>query len=294
MLTRYVSQEADYALLRGVKIMAPGDGLLMGLQVGAATVAMQRVHGYVHMVPYPMPFPLRPFDSAIPLDGTGIAIPGISQVFPYGIVVNIRGERFADETKPRVGETMCNAILQSAPEGRAFIICDTPVYTKYFDAALKLATTQWQSLKYTAPFSASANTIEELAKKLPGERNILGVNPTALASTVSEYNKAVDAGTTALLQIPKANIDPLGLFKTLGPNYLEKIATPPFYAIMDGGLVVNAKCQVVDTENRPVSGLYSAGDAASLWHSNYASGYAQAHTMGYISGTTAAAYAKTV
>ena len=45
---------------------------------------------------------------------------------------------------------------------------------------------------------------------------MIGISPTTLASTVSEYNAAVDAGTTSLLAVPKTNKDPLGLYQTVG------------------------------------------------------------------------------
>ena len=108
MLTRYISPLADYVLLRGEKQSAPGDNIAFGEQVEAETVAMQIVHGYIHIVPFPMPFPLRPLDFAIPPDGTGIpgtpawtGVPGITQNFPYGIVVNTMGEN--SQTKPLQG-----------------------------------------------------------------------------------------------------------------------------------------------------------------------------------------------
>ncbi len=313
MLTRYVSPLADYVLLRGEKQSAPGDNIAFGEQVEAETVAMQIVHGYIHIVPFPMPFPLRPLDSAIPPDGTGIpgtpastGVPGITQNFPYGIVVNTMGERFADETTPRVGNMMCNAILHQ-PEGRGFIICDSTVYQQQFASTVTACTGQWKQIGYSGPFVASANTIEDLAKQLPGPGNIIGISPTTLASTVSEYNAAVDAGTTSLLAVPKTNKDPLGLYQTVGTgsgpvNFLLKIATPPFYGIMiagaishtQGGLVINGSCQVTSTSQKLIPGLYAAGDSASLWHSNYASGYAQALTLGYMAGTSAAAYVKTL
>ena len=290
MMTKYVSPDSVYALLRGLSTNT-GDALSMGLEVRAGTKAMERVHGYVHIPPHPIPYPFHPFDlPQNPPDGKHLGIPGILFFgFAHCIVVNIRGERFADESRPRVGEQMCNALMRQ-PGVRGFNIADAPLYDEYVQSSVENAMSGWQELGYGAPKVETADTIEELARKIE-------VSPSILDATVSEYNEAVREGTTHLLRIPKANKDPVGVYEELGLNFLHPIETPPFYAVpviaayshSDGGLAIDGKCQVVDRERKPISGLYAAGDTAVLWHSNYAQGYAQAHTQGYIAGTNAAA-----
>ena len=290
MMTKYVSRDAAYALLRGLPTNS-GDAVLMGLEVGAATKAMERVHGYVHLPPYPIPYPLHPFAlPQNPPDGKHIGIPGmLMDGFAHCIVVNIRGERFADESRPRLGEHMCNALL-AQPGAIGYTVADSPLYDEHLKAVVESAADGWKQLGYGPPRVETAGTIEELATKLE-------INPGILGSTVGEYNKAVQEGATHLLRVPKANRDPAGLYRKLGINFLHKIETPPFYAVLviagyshsNGGLAINAKGQVLDREKKVIPGLYAAGDTAVLWHGNYATGYGQAHTQGYIAGRNAVA-----
>ena len=299
MMTKYVGVDSPYALLRGLPTNC-GEGVSMGMEVGAATTAMERVHGYVHIVPYPMPYPFKPWGIIPPTDAhasgteqnlptSGSPLPGICQTFHNCIVVNIRGERFANETKPRVGEQMANEILRQ-PEVRAYIIADQPLYDDYVKAAADNAAAQWPKVGYAPAQVETDDTIEKLAIKLR-------MSPSVLSSTVSEYNKAVEDGTTHLLRIPKTNEHPLGLYEKLGMNFLNRIEAPPFYGVhvtagishADGGLAINGKCQVIDGEKGVIPGLYAGGDTAVLWHSNYATGYSQALCQGYIAGTNAAA-----
>ncbi len=290
MMTKYVSRDAAYALLRGLPTNS-GDAVLMGLEIGAATKAMERVHGYVHLPPYPIPYPLHPFAlPQNPPDGKHIGIPGLlMDGFAHCIVVNIRGERFADESRPRLGENMCNALLRQ-PEAIGYTIADSPLYEKYLKGVVESAADGWTQLEYGPPRVETARTIEELARKLE-------INPGILSSTVGEYNEAVQEGTTHLMRVPKANRDPAGLYQKLGINFLHKIETPPFCAVLviagyspsNGGLAINAKGQVLDREKKLIPGLYAAGDTAVLWHGNYAQGYSQAHTQGYIAGKNAVA-----
>jgi fumarate reductase flavoprotein subunit len=283
LITRYVSSQANYAMLRGLPT-ATGDGLLMGLDVGAKTRGLDRVHGYVHLPPNPVVYPLRPF-SVIPVDGSAM-LPRPTQDFPYGIVVNMAGERFVDETVPRVGENMCNALLHQ-PGALGFAIIDQPLFDKYWRVHVSDVTGYWAKLGLGPVRVVTADTIEALAIKV-------GVNPPRLGNIVTEYNEAVDRGTSHLLPIPKTNKDALGYYQSQKVNYLHKIESPPFFAVMiiagvshtGGGLAINAKCQVLDRDGAPIRGLYAGGDTSVLWQSNYGSAYARALITGHIAANT--------
>ena len=290
MMNRYVSREAAYALLRGLPSNS-GDGVLMGLDVRASTIAMGRVHGYVHIPPHPVPHPLHPFAwPQNPPDGKHVGIPGmLMEGFAHCIIVNAMGERFADESRPRLGEHMCNALLHQ-PDAKGHAIADRPLYEAYLKTVVDEAAEDWRKLGFGPPNVQTADTIEHLAESIV-------VNPMVLAHTVREYNEAVCEGTTRLLRIPKANSDPLGLYQKLGIDFLHEIRTPPFYAVpviagyshSIGGLAIDAKGQVLDREKNVIPGLYAAGDTAVLWQGNYAQAYSQAHTQAYIAGKNALA-----
>ena len=104
-----------------------------------------------------------------------------------------------------------------------------------------------------------ADTIEELAEKL-------GRDPAALRAEVDHFNAMVDAG---------ADTD-FGRDITT----MAKIENGPFYAIEEvpampacsGGARRNIKGQVLNWDNEPIEGLYSAGELGSLVCNLYQNG----------------------
>ena len=101
----------------------------------------------------------------------------------------------------------------------------------------------------------SADTIEELAKKIANPYQWRPMPPASLRRTVERYNSFVDKG---------ADED----FKK--PTPMHKIAKPPFYAgwhtpaIHDSytGIRINTSAQVIDLRGKPIPGLYACGDSA--------------------------------
>lgn len=109
---------------------------------------------------------------------------------------------------------------------------------------------------------ASGKTIEEAVKQA-------GLPVEAVMETVAEYNKAVREGKTAELVPPYLNEHPHEL-KT-GPFYL----VPAVGGIANtfGGPKIDANARVVNTEDRPIPGLYAAGAAAGgIWYAADVSG----------------------
>ena len=104
-----------------------------------------------------------------------------------------------------------------------------------------------------------ADTIEELAEKL-------GRDPAALRAEVDHFNAMVDAGEDA----------DFGRDITT----MAKIETGPFYAIEEvpampacsGGAKRNIKGQVLNWDDQPIEGLYSAGELGSLVCNLYQNG----------------------
>lgn len=95
----------------------------------------------------------------------------------------------------------------------------------------------------------SANTLEELAEKI-------GVPADNFVATVERYNELAIAGNDIDFGKRKDVMDP--------------IVDPPFYAghltanllTMCGGLRTNINGQVLDSEDKPIQGLYVCGSAA--------------------------------
>ena len=139
---------------------------------------------------------------------------------------------------------------------------------------------------------ARANTVEDLA-------DALGIDRTGLTATVREFNAAVRGGEfdpTALDGKGTDGIDPPK------SNWAQPISEPPFlgYAVTCGitftfgGLSVDARARVMDTSDRPIAGLYAAGEiVGGLFHDNYpgGAGLMAGAVFGRIAGQEAARHA---
>jgi fumarate reductase flavoprotein subunit len=96
-------------------------------------------------------------------------------------------------------------------------------------------------------YVTEADTIEELAQKL-------GLKPEVLKETVQKYNEAVEKKSDPEFgrQSLKAKLEPkFGVMK-VAPGSLAST----------GGLRVNTESKVLDTEGKPIPGLYAAGEVA--------------------------------
>lgn len=95
----------------------------------------------------------------------------------------------------------------------------------------------------------SADSITELAK-------LCDLDATALENSINTYNMYCDQGLDC--DFGKA------------PDFLLKIAQPPFYAVKlsygwmtSGGMSIDGECRVLDVNNKPIEGLYAAGMCAN-------------------------------
>ena len=121
-----------------------------------------------------------------------------------------------------------------------------------------------------------ADTLAELAEKVT-EHPHQEMPLKYLEETVARYNELADKGVDEDFEKP----------------ILHRIDTPPFYAasagirVLDsyGGLRINGKAQVVDTNGEVIPGLYAGGEASG-GGSQHGIGRASVH--GYIAGTNAA------
>jgi predicted oxidoreductase len=98
-----------------------------------------------------------------------------------------------------------------------------------------------------------------------------------LEATVARYNALAEKGKDEDFEKP----------------VLHRIDTPPFYAAAAGirmndsygGLRINGKAQVLDTQGQVIPGLYSGGEASGGGAQH---GIGRATVHGYIAGTNAA------
>jgi len=268
--TRYLGPGWDLAKVRGTRFNT-GDGIRMALEAGAMP------YGHwsgCHAVAW---------DRNAPEFGDLAVGDGFQKhSYPFGIMVNARGERFVDE-----GADFRNYTY--AKYGRVVLEQPAQFCWQIFDGkVLHLLRDEYRIRQVT---KARADTIEELAAKLEG------VDGAAFLRTMSAYNRAVrqdipfdptikDGRHTDGLSVPKS-------------NWANLIDQPPFEAYQVscgitftfGGLRIDTEARVIDTEGEPIPGLFAAGElVGGLFYFNYpgGTGLMSGAVFGRIAGTSAA------
>ena len=243
MLVHYLGPSARY--LRPVArggYYNKGEGIRMALDIGAAPAGD---YGQIH---------------AEPLDPRSGAPEPIVLVFNYGILINKRGLRFIDEAPSTVDATYENItrnILQQ-PEGIAYAVMDSSIED----------VPGWRRSVRSDQAPITAPTLAELAK-------LMGVAPDVFENTVKSFNAACVEGTFKPLETD-------GLATKAGyvprkSNWARPIVKGPFLAypmicgncFTFGGIKVNTRSQVVNTDGDAIPGLYAAGEMTGLYYGTY-------------------------
>ncbi len=265
--THYLGQEWGHAKVRGSNFNY-GDGLRMALDLGA----MPWGHwGGCHATPIvadAADYGRRDFtDKTNRLS------------YPYGIMLNVEGERWVDEGAD------FNAFTY-AKYGGLILKQTKGVSYQIFDA--KVMDMLEPRYKTSEPWRA--NTLEELVKQLP-------IDQDEAMRSINNYNQAAGKGdefNPAILDGHRTEgIEPA---KT---NWAQKLDSPPYacWAVTGGitftfgGLKVNTDAQVISTGWKPISGLYTAGEmVGGLFHYNYplGTGLMSGSVFGRIAGRSAA------
>ena len=250
MRARYLSVNSDFVKVRGSRYNT-GEVLRMMIDLGA------RSSGHwqgAHMSPIDANAPA--FETPVRADGTGNTMNRYD--YQLGITVNALGQRFYDEGEASHVYTYAKtgrAVL-SQPGGIAWQIYDRKgIAMFHFDNDGKAS-------------RESAQSIAELATKI-------GVVPEVLVDTVDRFNRAIKDH----IPFNKGTMDGRG---TVGldpnkSNWAMKIDEPPFQALpvtcgitfTFGGVNINTKAQVMNTEGDPIKGLYASGDVVGLFYHNY-------------------------
>lgn len=274
MRARYLGPEWDLAKVRGSRFDT-GDGIVMGMEAGA------RPFGHwssCHAVAW---------DLMAPEVGD-LRIGDLYQKhsYPLGIVVNREGQRFVDEGADFRNYTYAKygrEILRQ-PGRQAFQIFDAKTVPMLRDEyRIKEAT------------RGRANTIEGLAESMM-------IDPIGLRRTIDAFNAAIESRPFDPSVLDGRSSRPEG--QVPKSNWAQAIDTAPFeaYAVTCGitftfgGLQINRSGQVIDTEGRPISGLYAAGElVGGLFYYNYpgGSGLMAGAVFGRAAGAAAAIHART-
>jgi tricarballylate dehydrogenase len=272
MRTRYLGPNWDMARVRGTPYNT-GDAIRMALDVGA------QPWGHwsgCHSVAW---------DYNAPWHGDRKVGDNFQKhSYPLGIIVNIRGERFVDEGADFRNYTYVKygrEIIQQ-PRRAAFQIFDQKV--------IDLLREEYRIREVT---KAEATTFEELARKLE-------IDVEGFVRTVTAYNAAVQPGP-----FNPAIKDGKGTRGITPPksNWAQTLDAPPYvgYAVTTGitftfgGLRITPSAQVIDAEQRPIPGLFAAGElVGGLFYNNYpgGTGLMAGAVFGRIAGRAAAQAAR--
>jgi succinate dehydrogenase/fumarate reductase flavoprotein subunit len=107
---------------------------------------------------------------------------------------------------------------------------------------------------------------------------------------VDQYNRAIESDNPRSLSVPRT-----GKPKPLRtPFYGLKVV--PGITFTMGGILVNGHCEALSAEEKPIQGLYAAGDAIGGLMGGYRGGYTgglmQAIVTGILAGENAARHIK--
>lgn len=265
MLVHYLGPKARYIrpVARG-GYYNKGEGIRMALGIGAAPAGD---FGQIH---------------AEPLDPRSGAPEPIVLVFNYGILVNRKGERFVNEAPSTVDatyESITRRILDE-PEGIAYAIFDSRIED----------VPSWKRTVRSDQGPITAPTLAALAEKLD-------VPADVLEKTVAAYNAACPTeGTFKPLET-----DGLATKAGYAPkksNWSRPISEGPFMAypmicgncFTFGGIKVDAKSRVINTDGEVIPGLYAAGEMTGLYYGTYtgATSVLRGAVFGRIAGQEAA------
>ena len=260
---RYFGPNSDRMILRA-NPYSTGEAFQAALAAGAGTAGpFSRFYGHrVVAPPAVVDFP------SFPRVHLGGALPG-------AILVNLRGERYVDESQS--DEVSVHA-LPHQPEALGFMI-----YSES-DAATDVGSAALETVRSVGTEILEAPSLDSLAQKMSTR---WGVARGPLLNSLGAYNIAADAGDATLLAIPRA-------------SDLHPLTRPPFYAIRFlpgitvtyGGVRIDAFTRVLDSTGRPLGGLYAAGaDAGGIYTRGYAGGLSVGLAFGRIAGREAAASA---
>jgi fumarate reductase flavoprotein subunit len=182
---------------------------------------------------------------------------------PATLLVNPRGKRLMDESiglaggaariKGSPGEAAWGIYTQKNIDDIMQVYLNDPSLNDVYDCYAYYQEDLDREAGYKKPPVYKADTIEELAAKL-------NIDPAALKMTVEDYNRFCRKGNDEEFGKSVEFLVP----REQGPYYA--IYGQFFSDIAAGGLAVDAKCRVLQSNNTPIPGLYAGGDATSAMH----------------------------
>lgn len=268
-----------------------GDGIRMALKVGAALAKVGSVAGRIICA-----IPERRHGLKIGLNTSSVGKPN-------EIVVNNLGRRFAAERRITKDPSryifykealLFDTVTLTYPRLPSWMIFDSTLMNAGALVSASAAAyndIDWDKGNQNAlrnGWILQGESLAELAAKIrqhPDNRELMDTE--TLEQQVNTWNGYCDAGSDA-----DFNAEP----ETMG-----ELRNPPFYALplypggpnTKGGLRSNARREVLDWDDKPIPGLYAAGEINSAFQFVYQGGgnLAECIVFGRVAGMNAAAEA---
>jgi fumarate reductase flavoprotein subunit len=270
MVRQYIGPHADQCKLRGSK-NCTGDGLRMALAVGAKTVNLKYFYGHL-------------LSRKALTDDRFWPYPRLDAFVDEGILVDRNGHRFVDEGPGDVA--VSNELARTSHVTGTALLFDAVTWEAAKDDPFS------KSVKTPAPNPWLMDhdgdifhdeTIEGLAQKL-------GIGAVSLVKTIKQYNRAVQSSKASSLAVPRT-----GKPKPLCAAFYGLKVVPGITFTM-GGVLVNGRCEALNLDEKPIKGLYAAGDTIGGLMGGYRGGYTgglmQAVVTGILAGENAARHTK--
>lgn len=213
-----------------------GDGIRMAWEHGAGLADLGYINGTFGTYPWPEPGEL----AAV-----------IFPVYRGGIAINIKGERFVNESKSY--KALGEAVLEQE-KGYAYQVFDESIMSQSLD---NVPSYNFQSMLRLGRIRV-ANSIEELAQSID-------VPVDSFLNTLQRYNEDARSGRDMVFGRNS-------LSHTFGR--ISPLISPPYYAYpctcmlstTYGGLKIDSGMRVLNVWGEPIAGLYAAGELVGGLH----------------------------
>jgi fumarate reductase flavoprotein subunit len=265
LLRKYVGRHADACKLMGSST-ATGDGLRMALDVRAKAVNLQYV--CAHLVSL----------KAL-TDDRFWPYPTMDTLIEDGVVVDRKGRRFRDEGWGDI--PLANTLATWEDVTKACLVFD--------EEAWQRSSTDAQSVVPPNPWLREKDGMLYKAESLSELGTKLGIDGKGLEATVEQFNAAALRRRLGELPVPRFNNA-----RPLKPPYYGVKLLPGIISTM-GGPLINGRANVLDRNEKPIPGLFAAGDLVGGLmggrNGGYLGGISQAAVTGLLAGEGARRYA---
>lgn len=247
-----------------------GDGIRMGVDVGADLWHMWHLHG-AYGLKHPDPsYPLGIRMKQLPTWTPGLEQPQVKMTW---ILVDRDGHRFMNEYPPYLQDTGHRPLDVFSAQRMGF--AHLPAFAIVDDVGRKLYPLGDPKLNDTKlePLNWSDDNLAEVEKgflkqadDLQALAHIIGCNETALEATLTRWNNACESATDDEFQRPPKTMIPL----KRAPFFVAEVA--PVVSNTQGGLVHDVDQRVLNPFGEAIDGLYVAGEVGSIWGHLYMGG----------------------